>query len=79
MPKTKVLVIEDDRSLAEVLTYNLNVAGYEVLIATDGQDGLLKASEATEDQRIIRNLVGQLRQAPGAKVQQGAKTGQSAK
>ena len=30
MPKTKVLVIEDDRSLAEVLSYNLKAAGYEV-------------------------------------------------
>src|SRR3954451_10709601 len=49
MPKTKVLVIEDDRSLAEVLTYNLNVAGYEVLIATDGQDGLLKAQTKSPD------------------------------
>jgi DNA-binding response OmpR family regulator len=49
MPKTKVLVIEDDRSLAEVLTYNLNVAGYEVLVATDGQDGLLKAQIKSPD------------------------------
>ena len=43
MPKTKVLVIEDDRSLVEVLSYNLKAAGYEVIVATDGQDGLLKA------------------------------------
>ena len=49
MPKTKVLVIEDDRSLAEVLSYNLNVAGYEVLLATDGQDGLLKAQTKSPD------------------------------
>jgi two-component system, OmpR family, phosphate regulon response regulator PhoB len=43
MAKTKVLVIEDDRSLAEVLSYNLKAAGYEVIVATDGQDGLLQA------------------------------------
>jgi two-component system phosphate regulon response regulator PhoB len=43
MAKTKVLVIEDDRSLAEVLTYNLKHAGYDVIVATDGQDGLLQA------------------------------------
>jgi two-component system phosphate regulon response regulator PhoB len=43
MPKTQILVIEDDRALAEVLSYNLRAAGYEVLVATDGQDGLLKA------------------------------------
>ena len=43
MPKTKVLVIEDDRSLVDVLTYNLKLAGYEVIVATDGQDGILQA------------------------------------
>ena len=49
MAKTKVLVIEDDRSLAEVLTYNLKQAGYEVLLATDGQDGLLQAQIKSPD------------------------------
>jgi two-component system phosphate regulon response regulator PhoB len=49
MAKTKVLVIEDDRSLAEVLSYNLKVAGYEVIVATDGQDGLLKAQTRSPD------------------------------
>lgn len=49
MAKTKVLVIEDDRALAEVLTYNLKQAGYEVLMATDGQDGLLKAQIKSPD------------------------------
>jgi two-component system phosphate regulon response regulator PhoB len=43
MAKTKVLVVEDDRSLAEVLSYNLKAAGYEVIVAMDGQDGLLQA------------------------------------
>ena len=38
MAKPKVLVIEDDRALAEVLSYNLQANGYEVLMATDGQD-----------------------------------------
>jgi two-component system phosphate regulon response regulator PhoB len=49
MPKTKVLVIEDDRSLVEVLSYNLKAAGYEVLVATDGQDGLLRAQTKSPD------------------------------
>ena len=49
MPKTTVLVIEDDRSLVEVLSYNLKAAGYEVLVATDGQDGLLRAQTKSPD------------------------------
>lgn len=43
MAKAKVLVVEDDHSLADVLTYNLSQAGYEVLVANDGQDGLRQA------------------------------------
>ena len=43
MPKTKILVIEDDRSLVDVLNYNLKLAGYDVIVATDGQDGILQA------------------------------------
>ncbi len=43
MPKTKILLIEDDRSLADVLAYNLKQAGYEVIVARDGQDGLSQA------------------------------------
>jgi two-component system, OmpR family, phosphate regulon response regulator PhoB len=53
MPKTKVLVIEDDRSLTEVLSYNLKAAGYEVLVATDGQDGLLKAQTKSPDMIVL--------------------------
>lgn len=43
MPKSKVLVVEDDRSLSEVLKYNLSQNGYEVICAYDGQDGLNQA------------------------------------
>jgi two-component system phosphate regulon response regulator PhoB len=53
MAKTKVLVIEDDRSLVEVLAYNLKQAGYEVIVATDGQDGLLQAELKTPEIVIL--------------------------
>ncbi|MCU0708850.1 MAG: response regulator, partial [Pirellula sp.] len=43
MPKSKVLVVEDDRSLSEILVYNLEKAGYEVSFAHDGRDGLAQA------------------------------------
>lgn len=53
MPKTKVLIIEDDRPLAEVLAYNLKQAGYEVLCAHDGQDGILQAQMKLPDLVIL--------------------------
>jgi two-component system phosphate regulon response regulator PhoB len=43
MAQPKILIVEDDRSLAEVLAYNLKQAGYEVLLSYDGQDGLTQA------------------------------------
>jgi DNA-binding response OmpR family regulator len=49
MAKTKILVIEDDRSLSEVLTYNLKQAGYDVITASDGQDGILQAQLKSPD------------------------------
>ena len=36
MAKMKVLIIEDDRALCDVLSYNMQQAGYEVLVARDG-------------------------------------------
>lgn len=53
MAKIKVLVIEDDRSLSEALSYNLKQAGYDVLTAFDGQDGLLQAQVKLPDIVIL--------------------------
>ncbi len=50
---TKVLIIEDDRSIADVLAYNLKKAGYEVLISRDGQDGLHQAQLKLPDLVIL--------------------------
>jgi two-component system phosphate regulon response regulator PhoB len=47
--RTRVLVIEDERALTEVLTYNLQREGYEAVIAHDGQEGLRKAQTLLPD------------------------------
>jgi DNA-binding response OmpR family regulator len=49
MSKARILIIEDDRSLADVVAYNLTQAGYEVLVAHDGQDGLNQAQLKSPD------------------------------
>jgi two-component system, OmpR family, phosphate regulon response regulator PhoB len=49
MAKTKVLVVEDDRALADVLRYNLDQAGYQVFMAYDGQDALAQAQSKLPD------------------------------
>jgi len=40
MAKARILIVEDDASLAEVLEYNLRHEGYEISVARDGQQGL---------------------------------------
>ncbi len=43
MSKTKVLIVEDYRPLAETLEYQLQRAGYEVSRAADGREALTQA------------------------------------
>src|SRR6266849_8465142 len=49
MAKLKVLIIEDERGLTEVLTYNLEREGYHTIVAHDGQEGLRKAQTILPD------------------------------
>jgi DNA-binding response OmpR family regulator len=56
MSKAKILIIEDDRALAEVLAYNFRQAGYDVLQSSDGQDGLTQA-QLKSPQIVILDLM----------------------
>lgn len=56
MVKQKVLIIEDERTLQEVLSYNLEREGFEVAVAGDGQDGLRKA-RSWEPDLILLDLM----------------------
>jgi two-component system phosphate regulon response regulator PhoB len=47
--RTRVLVIEDERALTDVLAYNLQREGYEAILAHDGQEGLRKAQTLLPD------------------------------
>jgi len=49
MADTTILVVEDERDLLELLKYNLEREGYEVLTAETGEDGLKQARSASLD------------------------------
>ena len=53
MKQQNLLVIEDERSLSEILVYNLEKEGFKVTAATDGQDGLRKAQALVPDLVIL--------------------------
>ncbi len=41
--KKKILIVEDENNIAQLLAVNLMLAGYEYEIASDGEEGLQKA------------------------------------
>src|SRR5271163_1241213 len=53
MPKPKILVIEDERSLVEVLSCNLEREVFEVFVAFDGQEGLRQAQLKLPDLVVL--------------------------
>jgi two-component system, chemotaxis family, chemotaxis protein CheY len=48
MAKT-ILAVDDSGSLRQMVAFSLKAAGYDVISAVDGQDGLNKAKEKTVD------------------------------
>jgi len=48
MPE-KILVVDDETNIVEILTYNLRKAGYETIEAHDGETGLKMALEENPD------------------------------
>ena len=48
-PRMRILIIEDERGLTDVLEYNLKREGYDTVAAHDGQEGLRKAQTLLPD------------------------------
>ena len=47
--KKKILIVEDENNIAQLLAVNLMLAGYDYDIASDGEDGLNKALTGSFD------------------------------
>src|SRR5256885_17029834 len=52
-PKPRVLVVEDDCEIAEVLRRSLRLEGYEVRLAGDGSDALQESSPFEPDAVLL--------------------------
>jgi two-component system phosphate regulon response regulator PhoB len=53
LAKEKILVIEDDEDILELVRYNLSREGYQVTCVTSGEEGLKKAKSATYNLIIL--------------------------
>jgi len=49
MPNERILVVEDEDDILELIVYNLEREGYQVIAVQSGEEGLLKAHEHKPD------------------------------
>jgi two-component system, OmpR family, alkaline phosphatase synthesis response regulator PhoP len=56
----RVLVVEDERDVAELLRYNLAKDGYDVVVAVNGSDAVKQAHESHPDVVLLDIMVPQL-------------------
>ena len=56
MPK-KVLVVEDDPAASRFVGYTLEQEGYEVIIATNGLEGIQKAKQEEPDMLVLDGML----------------------
>jgi DNA-binding response OmpR family regulator len=52
-PKRRVLVVDDERDIVDLVRYNLTKNGYEALVANDGQEALQIATRELPDLIIL--------------------------
>ena len=58
--KKKVLVVDDEQSILTLLQYNLQQAGYEVLTASDGDEGKNLALKENPDLIVLDLMLPKL-------------------
>ncbi|WP_417489929.1 phosphate regulon transcriptional regulator PhoB [Maricaulis sp.] len=51
--KARILVVEDEDALATLLQYNLEKEGYQVTLASDGEEALMLTGEAIPDLVLV--------------------------
>lgn len=49
MEKSRILVVDDEPDVIKIISVRLKAAGYDVITAEDGQEGLLKARTEKPD------------------------------
>jgi DNA-binding response OmpR family regulator len=59
-PLGRVLVVEDEQDVAELIRYNLSKEGYEVRLSGNGADALRQAREARPELILLDIMVPQL-------------------
>ena len=58
MPSNKILIVDDEAPIIDVLSYNLKQVHYEVVVAWDGEQALALATgdERTQIEELIDEI-----------------------
>ena len=56
----RIVIVEDESDLADLIAYNLTRAGYETIVANDGRTGLAKIRESAPDLVVLDVMLPQL-------------------
>jgi two-component system phosphate regulon response regulator PhoB len=57
MSKPRILLVEDDPSISDILKHNLDREGYEVIAAADGQTALQRARSLSPDLIVLDLMI----------------------
>ncbi len=60
VPVTRILIVEDESTIAEAIRYNLKREGYEVTIASDGQAALVRFEQEKPDLVLLDLMLPKL-------------------
>ena len=58
--KTRILIVDDEADLVSVLRIGLEIEGFEVMAASDGEEGLRKAREDRPDLVVLDLMLPKL-------------------
>lgn len=60
MAQNKVLIVDDEKDILELLEYNLEKEGYEVLLAMDGEEAISKAKKEKPNMVLLDIMMPQM-------------------
>lgn len=60
MAQNKVLIVDDEKDILELLEYNLEKEGYEVILAMDGEEAIIKAKKEKPNMVLLDIMMPQM-------------------
>ena len=52
----KILIVDDEKNIVEIIAFNLKKEGYQVIKAADGEEGVKMAMEENPDLILLLKL-----------------------